>query len=286
MRISWFTNRFKIVKSEIKTYFAKLKLKSKIKSGDFKMNTVKFEKGNAQVVAHRGLSGLEPENTVSAFVAAGNRSYFGAECDVHVTTDGKFIVIHDSQTGRVAEKNINVDESTFEEVRMVKLDNICGLERKVVGANVHYSNRSDLVIPEMKEYINICKKYGKKCVLELKDRIKTNYIEKIVEEIKELGYLENVIFISFNLDNLVDLRKILPNQKIQYLVSEYSKVVLDTLNKYKFDLDIHFNSLTKNIIDEVHANGHIVNCWTVDNKEDGERLASWGVDQITTNILE
>ena len=42
----------------------------------------------------------------------------------------------------------------------------------------------------------------------------------------------------------------------------------------------------KEIIDEVHANGHIVNCWTVDDKEAAEQLADWGVDQITTNILE
>lgn len=250
------------------------------------MDTIKFNKGNAQVVAHRGLSGLEPENTVSAFIAAGNRTYFGAECDVHVTKDGKFVVIHDDNTGRVAEKNINIDESTFEEVRTVALDNICGLERKIVGADVHYSNRSDLVIPEMHEYINICKKYGKKCVLELKNRIEKKYIKQIVDEIKELDYLDGVIFISFNLDNLIDLRSILPEQKIQYLVREYNKVLLDTLNKYKFDLDVYYGSLTKNIVEEVHANGHIVNCWTVDNKGDGERLASWGVDQITTNILE
>ena len=131
-----------------------------------------------------------------------------------------------------------------------------------------------------------CKKYGKKCVLELKSRIETKYIKKIVDEIKELDYLDGVIFISFNLDNLIDLRSILPKQKIQYLVSEYSKAVLDNLNKYNLDLDIQYKTLSKKIIDEVHANGHIVNCWTVDGKEDGERLAHWGVDQITTNILE
>ena len=43
------------------------------------MNTIKFEKGNVGVVAHRGLSGIERENTASAFVAAGNRSYYGIE---------------------------------------------------------------------------------------------------------------------------------------------------------------------------------------------------------------
>ena len=38
------------------------------------MNTIKFDKKNALVVAHRGLSGIERENTNAAFVAAGNRS--------------------------------------------------------------------------------------------------------------------------------------------------------------------------------------------------------------------
>ena len=41
-----------------------------------------------RMVAHRGTSGLELENTNSAFVAAGNRSYFGIETDVHRTADG------------------------------------------------------------------------------------------------------------------------------------------------------------------------------------------------------
>ena len=45
----------------------------------FMMDTIKFNKANVKVVAHRGLSGLEPENTVAAFVAAGNRSYYGAD---------------------------------------------------------------------------------------------------------------------------------------------------------------------------------------------------------------
>ena len=59
------------------------------------MNTIKFEKGNTLVVAHRGLSGIEPENTNAAFIAAGNRSYYGIETDIYKTADGKFVVNHD-----------------------------------------------------------------------------------------------------------------------------------------------------------------------------------------------
>ena len=250
------------------------------------MDSIKFNKGNVQIVAHRGLCGIEPENTVSAFIAAGNRSYYGIECDVHVTKDGKFVVIHDATTGRVAAEDINVEESTFEEVRKIVLDNISRTERAELGDDVHFNNRSDLVIPEMHEYINICKKYGKKCVLEVKNRMKTEDIKRMVDEISSLEYLDSVIFISFSLENVIDLRKLLPNQQVQFLIGKYDEEVLKILNDNNVDLDIQYKALTKEIIDEVHANGHIVNCWTVDDKEAAEQLADWGVDQITTNILE
>lgn len=256
------------------------------------MDTIKFNKGNVAVVAHRGLSGLEPENSISAFVAAGNRSYFGIECDVHVTKDGKFVVIHDETTGRVAEKNINVEKSSFKKVRKIALDNICGLERKELGADVHYNDRADLVIPTMSEYIKTCKKYGKKCVLEVKNRMNTKDIERMIEEIKSLDYLDEVIFISFNFENMVDLRKLLPNQKLQFLVGKTAMEklgedgIIELLNEHSLDLDIHYSLLNKEFVDRIHTNGHIVNCWTCDNKEDAEQLVALGVDQITTNILE
>jgi len=59
------------------------------------MNTIKINRGATKMIAHRGVSGLERENTNLAFVAAGNRSYFGVETDIHVTADQNLIVIHD-----------------------------------------------------------------------------------------------------------------------------------------------------------------------------------------------
>ena len=53
------------------------------------MQTVKIKKSKTKMIAHRGLSGIEPQNTSIAFAAAGNRSYFGIETDVHITKDGK-----------------------------------------------------------------------------------------------------------------------------------------------------------------------------------------------------
>lgn len=247
------------------------------------MNTIKLEKGNVQMIAHRGLSGIETENTNSAFVAAGNRGYFGIETDIHVTPDEKFIVIHDEDTARVADVVVNVEETPYNELRTLRLNNICRYDEDGICKN---DVRGDILLPNLAEYIGICRKYEKKSILELKNRFETKHIKMVIEELKALDYLGNVVFISFNLDNLIDLRALLPDAEIQYLTKSYDDDILEALNKYSLEFDTRHSVLTKEIIDEVHANGHKVNCWTVDNKEDAQRLADWGVDYITTNILE
>ena len=73
------------------------------------MNTKKFNKKSTKVIAHRGLSGIEVENTASAFVAAGNRSYYGIETDVHRTADGKFVIGHDNDLKRIAGVDISLE---------------------------------------------------------------------------------------------------------------------------------------------------------------------------------
>ena len=58
------------------------------------MNTIKLNCENKPLmVAHRGCSGLERENTNAAFVAAGNRSYWGIETDVHKTVEDRKSVV-------------------------------------------------------------------------------------------------------------------------------------------------------------------------------------------------
>ena len=250
------------------------------------MDTVKVKKGETLMIAHRGLSGLEPENSIPAFIAAGNRSYYGIETDVHVTKDGQFVLTHDDQTGRVADNDVNVEQSTYSLVRSLRLHNLCKKEIDSGITPEEVTVRPDLLIPNLEEYINICKKYEKKCVLELKNTFDQADVRRLIVEIQELGYLEHMIFISFSLKNMIYLRELLPNQKLQYLKSTYDNEVLKQLNKYNLDFDVSHKVLTKEVIDELHANGHKVNAWTVDSAERAEELISWGIDFITSNILE
>ena len=238
-------------------------------------DTVKIEnKNNVRMIAHRGLSGLECENTCSAFVAAGNRSYFGIETDIHVTKDGEFAVFHDDSTGRLCDKDINVESSTYDELFSLILKNTDDTERK------------DLRIPKLSEYISICKKYGKTAILEIKNPFSKENLEKVIEQIKALDYIDGVVFISFVLDNMITLRELLPDARLQFLFAKMSENVFDILRQYRFDADVYYELITKEFVDRVHSIGHKVNVWTVNSADVAKHVIECGVDYITTNILE
>ncbi len=239
------------------------------------MDTIKIDRKQVKMIAHRGLSGIEKENTLSAFVAAGNRSYFGVETDVHRTIDGKYVIFHDDKTTRVGVDTMVIEETTFETLRKLRLCDIDGVR-----------GRADLIIPSLEEYIGVCKKYEKVCVLELKNHFEPEAVEEMIAIIDSIGWLDHMIFISFDLPNCVYLKGAHPDFNVQFLISSFTDELIDTLKENRLDLDIHYKALTEETVKKLHDEGIVVNCWTVNDKEIGEQLASWGVDYITTNILE
>lgn len=241
------------------------------------MNTIKLDSKNVRMIAHRGLSGLEKENTCAAFVAAGNHEkYFGIETDVHKTKDGKYVIFHDDNTARVGLDSLIIEESTFDTLRRLQLTDIDGKRGRI-----------DLLIPTVEEYISICKKYGKTCVFELKNEFEEKDIYRLAEIFEKADYMDHVIFISFQLINLIYLRRRYPDINAQFLIEhEWKDEYFDELKKNNLGLDIDHQLLTREIVDRVHSMGKEVNVWTVNTLEDGQRMVELGVDYITSNILE
>ena len=239
------------------------------------MKTIRFKKNKTKVIAHRGLSGIEVENTNSAYVAAGNRSYYGIETDIYRTKDGHFVTGHDNNY-----KRISGEEIYLENEDLATLQNVVFFDKDGT------KNRADLRPSRLENYLSIAKKYEKHAILELKSDFTLEEIEKIINIIKEYDYLKKLTFISFNYDNLLKVRQILPKQSVQYLFWKINEQELERLARDKIDVDVWCVELTKEQIEMAHAKGLKVNCWTFDSKEQAEQFAKWGIDYITTNILE
>ena len=237
-------------------------------------DTIHVNLPGVKMVAHRGVSGLERENTCAAFVAAGNRSYFGVETDIHRTADGRYIVFHDDNLTRLLGDGRVVEEMRFDELRALRLTDLNG------------NARGDLLLPTLEEYVHICKKYDKDCVLEIKNHFEPEDIDNVIAIIRGIGWLERTIFISFDLPNMICIRERLPQQRAQYLVSTFGEDLLPILTANHLDLDIKYSSITAEQVRACHEAGIEVNVWTVNEAADADRLAGYGVDYITTNILE
>ena len=234
-----------------------------------------------RMIAHRGVSGLETENTIAAFIAAGKRSYYGIETDVHRTKDGQFVVFHDDDLKRMANKNLVVEQTDFEVLRTLKL-----LETRFYKPQKGIPSAH--IIPTLLEYIEICKQYDKTAVLELKNHFEKQDIFRICEQIKTAGWLDRTTFISFDFDNLTYIREYCPTQTVQFLTGEIQDTngLLDKLEAHRFDWDAYHRTVNKQLVDECHQRGIRVNVWTVDELPDAQKLIEYGVDYITSDILE
>jgi glycerophosphoryl diester phosphodiesterase len=75
------------------------------------------EPGKIVIISHRGEHLHHPENTMAAFQAAidAGADYF--ELDVRTTSDGKFVIMHDSTLDRTTNGTGEVYKHTFDEIR-------------------------------------------------------------------------------------------------------------------------------------------------------------------------
>ncbi|MBM4086302.1 MAG: hypothetical protein FJ272_16075, partial [Planctomycetes bacterium] len=68
------------------------------------------------LIPHRGLAKLFPENTLPAFAAAAAAA-MGAELDVYETSDGQVVVLHDPKVDRTTDGTGHVTKMSFADVR-------------------------------------------------------------------------------------------------------------------------------------------------------------------------
>ena len=96
------------------------------------------------LTAHRGLHALAPENSLPSFEEAVNNNYYSAECDIQLTKDNKWVVIHNAEVDDRFCQFGRIDELTLEELKTFSYN---------WGANIW--KYKDSRIPTLEEYIAI-----------------------------------------------------------------------------------------------------------------------------------
>ncbi|WP_169871475.1 glycerophosphodiester phosphodiesterase [Shouchella patagoniensis] len=234
-----------------------------------------FDSGSVRYVAHRGFSGAAPENTLPAYELAGAAGFWGGEFDTTVTSDGKWVVIHDETVDRTTNGSGRVSDMTFERIRALS----------VTGGN-NVERYPHLQVPTLSEVLATCKQVGIVPVIEIKSG---SYTEEqyltLIEDVQKLGLETKCIVISFSYEVLENIRRLNPYLPIQFLAD----ITDDNIERIKRLGNAGFDSnrtrLTKPLIEQAHRAGLIVNTWTVNNATEAQQLINAGVDYISTDHL-
>lgn len=231
------------------------------------------------LTAHRGLSAIEPENTLPAFKAACEAKYNYVEFDIEPTSDGKWIVMHDDDLRRTTNGHGKITERTLVEVSALKIDN---------GANIE--NYTDLRVPTFEETMALLDRYypNTKPMIEIKS-IGKNNLDSLIEFFKDYAARgRSTIVISFDKDIIDTLYKECPEQTYWLLTSELSDEAVDFCKNHG-NMRAAFNGNnaknTDSVINAAIDAGIPLAAWTVDSPDTLKNLYDLGVRYFTTNCI-
>ena len=221
-----------------------------------------------EIMAHRGASGMAPENTMAAIQGAIDTGADWVEIDVQEAVDGAIVVIHDSDLKKIAGKSMKVADSTLAELQRVDIGSWFNPEF------------SDQRIPTLQQVLETCK--GRIGVnIELKYYGKERRLEESVAGIVEAaGMQDQVQVMSLSYAGIKKMRELRPGWEVGLL----STVALGNVIGLDVDfLALNAKSTSRAKVRTIQDRDKQVMVWTVNDAIGMSVMFSRGVDAIITD---
>lgn len=213
-----------------------------------------------RVIAHRGASKVERENTLEAFRTAAQLGSDAVELDVRRTADDVLVIHHDAQLSDGSLIRSVAARALPEHVPTLgaALDACAGM-----WVNVEIKND-----PAEADF-------------DPTDAIAGATIAALVAR----GEPERWLISSFRRETIDRCRALAPEIRTAFLCVEPPAGVVRSLARGGHAaLHPYYRFVTAELLAECHAEGVEVNVWTCDDPDWMRRLAEWGVDGICTNV--
>ncbi|MFF4082794.1 glycerophosphodiester phosphodiesterase [Streptomyces sp. NPDC001777] len=213
-------------------------------------------------IGHRGVMGVEPENTLRSFVRAERAGMDAIELDLHLSKDGALAVMHDAEVDRTTDGTGPIALKTLAELRA--LDAGRG-ERVPVFEEVLDAVRSPLQA-------------------EIKDADAARVLAGVM---LRRGLVERVEVSSFHDGAVAEIARLVPGVRTVLIASRWDGDVVERAKAVgAATLALNIRRLTLEVVERAHAEGLKVIGWVV-NTRDHLRLArALRLDGATTDYPE
>jgi glycerophosphoryl diester phosphodiesterase len=223
------------------------------------------------VVAHRGASVEQPENTIEAFEAAIDAGADAVEFDVRLTTDGVPVVMHDPDVARTTDGHGVVSAMTFEKIRK-------------------------LGVPTLKEAL-ACLAGRAAADIELKNEwYEPGYVEegapaleRVFDALERTAFPGPVLLSSFDAATMRRSRRLRPDVPTGLLTSAETdaasalEAAAGDDHPWLLPFVAQVLAAGPEFVTEVHESGLLLGVWIADDPEMARTLFSWRVDAVATN---
>lgn len=235
-----------------------------------------------EIIAHRGASFDAPENTLASIRLAWEQNADAVEVDVHLSRDGRVVIIHDADTKRIAGIKKLVRELALSDLQ--RLDVGKWKAKKWSGERVACLEDGLALIPA-----------GKRMLIEIKSGPDT--VTPFRKAVERSGLLPNqVAAIGFELATMKVIKRAMPQIAV-YWVQGFKRdwrrggwapkpadLIRAATDAGLDGLDLGANGpLTSAFVNKTKAAGLKFYVWTVDSPAKARALEAAGVDGIATN---
>lgn len=225
-------------------------------------------------IAHRGFSGLYPENTILAFQKALELGVDAIELDVHLSKDGVVMVFHDEDLERTTGETGLLKDHTYSMLRGLDAS---GSYKGKFGRNQ---------IPTLAEYMELIQDEDIITFLELKNSmiVYPTLEEKVAECIYKFGQQKKTVIFSANHPSVKYFGQIAPDVRLLFPFDNWIFGYGAYCKEHGISLCMpYFRALTSDVIAEIKEHGVAIYPWIIDEVDDMQNLIKLGVDGILTN---
>lgn len=224
-----------------------------------------------QLMAHRGASGLAPENTLAAFELCLKYQPEWIELDVHASADKQIIVMHDAKVDRTTDGSGAISELTLAELKA--LDAGSWKDAKYQGEPV----------PTLREVVELV---GDRVRIDVEIKAGPDLglvAEKVVAILRDAGVLEQSMISSFDL-SAVKAVQALTGEPALALITGDAGALQTVVDESLQWLNLQHGQVSAELAAQARQNGVGLCVWTVNDLSRWNELRTMGVDVLCTDM--